>query len=102
MKTQAIIDWTVFNFRAYSRNISTIGIYGSVARGVDRPNDCDLLIIASVDVESEKWFSLREHINSIKIDFLKNFELPLNVTLLTEGEWLENKSFFKDLTLIQT
>lgn len=101
MKTQAIVDWIMFNFRAYSSNISKIAIYGSVARGVDRPNDCDLLIIALVDVESENWFALRQHINSIKMDFVKNFELPLNVTLLTEGEWFENKSFFKDLIPIQ-
>lgn len=97
MKIQPIIDWMVCNLAEQSSHISKLAIYGSIARNSDEPNDCDLLIVSSANVESEIWLSLRQHINSLETDFMNRFKLPLNVALLTEGEWIENKSFYKDL-----
>lgn len=100
METQAFIDWIVYNFHSFSKHISKVAIYGSIARRSGTPNDCDLLIVSFANTESESWFSLRQHISSTRTDFAQKFGLPLNVALLTEGEWNENKSFYKDLLQI--
>lgn len=100
MKTEVLIDWIVHNFHWFSKYINKIAIYGSIARRSGTPHDCDLLIVSNANVESVSWFSLRQHISSMRIDFSQKFGLPLNVTLLTEGEWSENKSFYKDLLII--
>src|SRR6266496_647173 len=97
MKPQPLIDWIVCKLEAYSSQIGKVAIYGSIARHSEKPNDCDLLIVSLVDVESEAWLSLRQRISSVRLDFVDEFGLHLNVALLTEGEWAENASFFTDL-----
>jgi predicted nucleotidyltransferase len=101
MKIQLVISWIVSNLDTCASDINKVAIYGSMAKGANIPNDCDLLIVALAKVESDAWVSLRHHINAMKMDFLDIFELPLNVALLTEGEWQENKSFYKDLLDIE-
>jgi len=100
MKTQKITDWIVSNFRQYSNFISLLGIYGSIARGSKNPNDCDLLIVVELDVESEMWLCVRQQIISLRKDFFELFRLPLNVAFLIEEEWIENKFIFRDLLQI--
>lgn len=97
MITQSAIDWVSFKLEACVSDVSKVALYGSMARGAVNPSDCDLLIVTAVKVDSVEWKSLKQIINKMKMEFVEKFELPLNVAFLTNGEWGENHSFFKDL-----
>jgi predicted nucleotidyltransferase len=97
MKTVDILSWIVDNFSVCRSDILKIAIFGSLARGECKPHDCDLLIITSARVESYSWEMLKYKIKKTKIDFIDFFKFPLNVILLTENEWQENKNFFQEL-----
>ena len=97
MITQSAIDWVSSKLGACASDISKVALYGSMARGAVNPNDCDLLIVTAVKVDSSEWKSLKQIIKEMKVGFFLKFELPLNVAFLTNGEWCENYSFFKDL-----
>ena len=101
MKTSLIIDWLLHYLSEYAYCISKAAIFGSIARSSEKPNDCDLLIVSNANVDSEEWWSLRKHVKVIGADFSRNFLLPLNVALVTEGEWEENRSIYKDLILVK-
>lgn len=101
MKTQPIIEWLIFRLSEHSDYISKVAIFGSIARNASKPNDCDLLIVSPKNVDSEAWQSLQKRIKEIGTDFLSEFSLPLNAALLTEGEWIENQSIYKDLIQVK-
>lgn len=101
MNASLVIDWLLPRLSEYAHCISIAAIFGSIARNSEKPSDCDFLIVSNADVDSEEWQSLRKHIHSVEIEFARNFSLPLNVTLVTEGEWEENRSIYKDLILVK-
>lgn len=101
MKAQPIIEWLTFRLSEHSDYISKMAIFGSIARNTGDPNDCDLVIVSPKNVDSYEWQSLQKRIKAIETDFLSEFSLPLNVALLTEGEWIENQSIYKDLIQVK-
>lgn len=68
-------------------------IFGSVARNVDNPKDCDLFWVTEIKPESKKWFEMKKYIQSIKDNFNNKFNLKLNITLNTLVEFNEGSDF---------
>lgn len=68
-------------------------IFGSVARGVKTPNDCDLFLVTSAKADTADWKFLKELIIEMKIEFKSHFDLNLNVCLNTKTEYLEGSEF---------
>ncbi len=70
-------------------------IFGSIAKGSEKPNDCDLFWLTSSLPETENWNLLQKMISSLKKDFLGKFNLPLNIFIYTLDEYRENSEFKK-------
>ncbi len=81
----------------FSGAILRAGFFGSLAKEAVAPRDCDLLIVASVHHESTTWHKLRHSIATLSRDFNSKYGIPLNVALLTEDEWQENRTMFEGL-----
>lgn len=63
-------------------------IFGS-ALTADAPNDIDLCIVTDAKVGSDKWRQIRTQRDSITQEFLRVFDIPLSVMLVTCDEWHE-------------
>lgn len=70
-------------------------IFGSLAKGVEKPNDCDLLWVTTALPDSSSWVELQSLIIEIKVKFKNKFGLPLNILLYTIGEFNENTDLKK-------
>jgi predicted nucleotidyltransferase len=81
-----------------SENFLLAFLFGSVARNVENPNDCDLLLVTKLQTNSDLWKLMRMENEVLKQKFYTNFELELSIQLLSEEEFSEDLSFIK-LTL---
>ena len=70
-------------------------IFGSVAEYSKKPNDCDLFWLTSSSPDTENWHLLQKNVSRLKNDFLKKFNLPLNVFIYTLNEYNEDSEFKK-------
>ena len=72
-----------------------------MARGAMRPNDCDLAIVSMTPHKSPQWGELRLAMPLIVDATTQNLGLPVNIVLLTPGEWdeLRPKFFLSSICL---
>jgi predicted nucleotidyltransferase len=81
-----------------SKNFLLAFIFGSVARNVKNPNDCDLFLVTKHQTNSDLWKLMRIENEVLKQKFYTKFEFELSFQLLSEQEFSEGLSFIK-LTL---
>ncbi|MDR7210132.1 hypothetical protein [Flavobacterium piscis] len=86
-----------------SKNINTehfflAFIFGSVARNVEKPNDCDLFLVTKHKTNSDLWKTMRLENENLKNNFFECFDLELSIQLFSKDEFNEELSFIK-LTL---
>lgn len=60
-------------------------LFGSVARGVEKPNDCDMALVVRSDFT--EWRELAAVVSRLRAAFALRFGLPLNILILREDEW---------------
>lgn len=89
-----MIGWLQNRFQNVPNSVVKAGVFGSVSVGKTMPNDCDLYIVSGATPSSTEWNKLKNRLNKIKEEFYSQFEIDLNVILLTVGEWKEKESFF--------
>lgn len=68
-------------------------IFGSIAKGSQNPNDCDLFIVTNQTPFTEKWKYFINEMEQLKVEFEIKFSLKLNVTINTEKEFNELSEF---------
>jgi len=73
-------------------------IFGSVAKDVVKPNDCDLFLVTKYETNSDLWKLMRIENERLKENFYKIFNLELSIQLLSKYELNENLEFVR-LTL---
>jgi predicted nucleotidyltransferase len=81
-----------------SKNFLLALIFGSVARNVEDPNDCDLFLVTKLQTNSDLWKLMRIENKVLKQKFYTKFKLELSIQLLSKEEFSEDLSFIK-LTL---
>lgn len=99
-----MINWLQNRLPNISNFIVKAGLFGSVAVGKTMPNDCDLYFVSNTNPSSIEWHNIKKEINKIRKEFYSQFEIYLNVILLTIGEWEEKEGFFSGnipITLIE-
>jgi hypothetical protein len=89
-----MVSWLKQNLAVAQTSIVEAGIFGSVSKGVNTPNDCDLYVVSHKSPDSTQWQQLKCRLNKIREGFNSKFKLTLNVVLMTLGEWEEKKEFF--------
>lgn len=88
MKTSEIYHkWISENIK--SEDFLLAFIFGSVARNVDNPNDCDLFLVTKHKTNSELWKLMRLENETLKNKFYAQFNLELSIQLLSENEFNE-------------
>ena len=95
-----MLDWLKQRLTELRSAILHAGIFGSVAKGVSTPNDCDLYVVSDKSPNSDQWKRLKDELSKIRTDFKIEFNLPLNIALLTIEEWKENYLFFLSNSII--
>lgn len=86
---------TFLKKRIVSDCINSAFIFGSVARGVENSNDCDLFIITADKIEKLGWDYFLRYCDQLKVDFYKLFSTELNLTVNTIDEFVEGSEFKK-------
>ena len=76
-------------------------IFGSIAKGVTNPNDCDLFIVTNQEPRDKDWIKFLSDLDQLEKSFELKFSLRLNLTINTEKEFYEY-SLFKDRILKQS
>jgi len=88
--------WLIKNIN--SDNFLLAFIFGSVARDVEKPNDCDLFLVTKLETNSDLWKLMRLENETLKKRFYTSFDLKLSIQLLSEDEFSEKLKFI-ELTL---
>lgn len=97
-----ILNWLKTNTQTHQTMIAKMGVFGSVARGEPKPNDCDLLIVPYHDPNHKNWNLLRLFLDQLTIQFKKQFALKLSIQVLNISEWNEMKNvFFTQIIMIE-
>ncbi|WP_314244736.1 nucleotidyltransferase domain-containing protein [Empedobacter tilapiae] len=73
-------------------------IFGSIAKGSNNPNDCDLFIVTNQLPHLKEWKEFLKELESVQSKFQEIFKIKLHITINTENEFLEY-SPFKDRIL---
>lgn len=68
-------------------------IFGSVAKGNNHPNDCDLFWTTKAYPETKEWNEMKVHIEEMRNIFFEKFNLKLNVLINTVDEFMEGSEF---------
>lgn len=94
-----LISWLNAEISKIGQDIILSYIFGSVASGVQAPNDCDLLIVTKLNPHNSEWNILRKNRDKLCEMFAKKFNFKLSVILVTKEEYLEiNPLFSRILT----
>lgn len=94
--SEKYIEWIYKNIKR--ENFLLAFIFGSVAKNIENPNDCDLFLVTKHKTNSDLWKIMRLENERLKRDFYKVFNLELSIQLLSEDEFNEKLNFIK-LTL---
>ena len=89
-----MLSWLQNRLSVATKSIAVAGVFGSVSTGFGSPNDCDLYVVSQNKPDTAQWQQLKDRLGEIREEFHSQFYLPLNVVLLTHGEWEEKKDFF--------
>jgi predicted nucleotidyltransferase len=70
-------------------------VFGSFVTEKERPNDCDIFIVTNQTPDKNSWADFIKFINTVKNEFKKIFNLPLNASINTQTEFTEESAFRK-------
>lgn len=70
-------------------------IFGSLAKGLKAPNDCDFFIVTNQTPNGSNWKDFINETESLQEKFELRFGLKLNITINTEKEFDEDTAFKK-------
>jgi predicted nucleotidyltransferase len=73
-------------------------LFGSFVKDKEEPSDCDVFIITNQTPLTDKWKEFIGLIESIKIEFLEIYGLPLNTSVNTKKEFTEESAFRARIT----
>lgn len=68
-------------------------IFGSLAKGLKAPNDCDLFIVTNQTPNCSNWKNFIKETDLLKEKFEFQFGLKLNIIINTEKEFDEYSAF---------
>ena len=68
-------------------------VFGSIAKGIENPNDCDLFIVTNQTPFKKEWKQFLNEIEQLQESFELKFGLKLNTTINTEKEFSEYSAF---------
>lgn len=88
------LELITFLEKSLNKNYILISfIFGSIAKGSDYPNDCDLFIVTNQLPKMKEWKVFLSELELIQIKFEEVFKLKLHITINTEAEFLEDSPF---------
>ncbi len=68
-------------------------IFGSLAKGKETPNDCDLFVVTNQIPHNKEWRQVLTELEQLQERFELKFALKLNITINTEKEFSEYSPF---------
>jgi len=87
-------SWLNAEISKIGQHIILSYVFGSVAKGILAPNDCDLLIVTKLNPHASEWNTLRKNRDKLCKIFAKKFNFQLSVILVTKEEYLEVNPLF--------
>lgn len=95
----AIRSW-VSTKLSNSNEFFAVAIFGSVARGEETPNDCDIVFVANEPVASAGWHRSRQFARGLEAGFIQELGIPYSPLILSRAGWFEVKEYLKPLVYI--